>query len=75
MNEIKLQLMSMAREDLMAKFQLTIETIRSGVNSDNLESMLDLQLTYINQDFPSVEAITARANEMLAYIEGGNISQ
>jgi hypothetical protein len=75
MNEVKLQLFAMAREDLMSRFQLALETIRAGVNADNMESMLDLQLTYINQEFPSVEAIAARANQMLAHIEGGNISQ
>lgn len=75
MNEIKLQLFAMAREDLMSRFQLALEVIRAGVNSSNMESMLDLQLTYINQEFPSVEAVAARADQMLACIEGREISQ
>ncbi len=75
MNEVKLNLLAMAREDLMGKFQLALETIRSGVNQNNVDTMLDLQLTYINQEYPSVEAIAARADEMLAYVEGRNISQ
>jgi hypothetical protein len=75
MNEVKLNLLAMAREDLMGKFQLALETIRSGVNQNNIDTMLDLQLTYINQEYPSVEAIAARADEMLAYVEGRNISQ
>ena len=75
MNEVKLTLLAMAREDLMGKFQLALEIIRSGVNENNIDTMLDLQLTYINQEYPSVEAIAARADEMLAYVEGRAISQ
>jgi hypothetical protein len=69
--EIKLNLISIAREDLMHRFNLMLETFRAH-GPEKKEDAFGSQLELIESYYPSVEAIVTRADEMLLYINEGS---
>ena len=73
--EIKLALIEMAREDLMTRFQLILETFKMSESEENKAAVFEAQFELLEKHYPEADAITARAAHMGAYVLEEEISQ
>ena len=66
--EIRLDLLTMAREDLLQRFFQTLESFRSVTGEVDRGAFLEAQLDVIEKNFPTTEDIVARAEELYSFV-------
>lgn len=68
--EIKLNVLAMAREDLVHRFQQVIDTFRITADENNKASLFEAQFDFIREGYPTTEEVVKRAEELYAFIVG-----
>ena len=69
--ETKLEILKLAHNDVMTKFQIQLGLLNEFVSSytdSNKKEALEMVLGFVDTDFPAVEAIKQRAEEMTAFV-------
>jgi hypothetical protein len=69
--ETKLEILKLAHNDVMTKFQIQLGLLNEFVSSytdSNKKEALEMVLGFVDTDFPAVEAIKQRAEEMAAFV-------
>jgi hypothetical protein len=74
--EIKLDVLAMAREDLTHRFHQVMDTFRLSADENNKASLFEAQFDFIRDGYPTTEEIINRAEELYSFlVEKNNISQ
>jgi hypothetical protein len=70
LQETKLALLKIAHDDLMTKFQIQLGLLNDfvGAYTNDKKEALEMVLGFIDSDYPAVEAIKQRAEEMAAFV-------
>jgi hypothetical protein len=71
--EIKLEILSIAREDLMYRFNQLLETFRVTAGENNKEALFEAQFELIRDGYPTAEEIKERAEALYLFVAGGEV--
>lgn len=66
--EIRLDVLTMAREDLLNRFHQMLEAFRLASDDANKSSLFEAQFELIRDGYPTTEEINKRAEELYEFV-------